>query len=51
VKIGKRNCIICLENYTNATTASCGKHPGNGVRFSNYNTNIDSQATFSVTNV
>jgi hypothetical protein len=32
VKIGKRNCIICLENYTNATTASCGKHPGNGVR-------------------
>lgn len=25
VKIGKRNCIICLENYTNATTASCGK--------------------------
>ena len=26
VKIGKRNCIICLENYTNATTAACGKH-------------------------
>ncbi|KAM0698702.1 hypothetical protein Q7P36_002169 [Cladosporium allicinum] len=24
VKIGKRNCIICLENYTNATTAACG---------------------------
>ena len=26
VKIGKRNCIICLESYTNATTAICGKH-------------------------
>lgn len=25
VKIGKRTCIICLENYTNATTAICGK--------------------------
>jgi hypothetical protein len=25
VKIGQRNCIICLENYTNATTAICGK--------------------------
>jgi len=31
VKIGKRNCIICLENYTNATTAICGKHNGSGV--------------------
>jgi hypothetical protein len=35
VKIGKRNCIICLENYTNATTASCGKHPRNKVLFGN----------------
>ena len=26
VKIGKRNCIICLESYTNATTAICGRH-------------------------
>jgi hypothetical protein len=51
VKIGKRNCIICLENYTNATTASCGKHLGNGVPFLNYNTDNDSQAIFSVTNV
>lgn len=25
VKIGQRTCIICLENYTNATTAICGK--------------------------
>lgn len=25
VKIGKRTCIICLENYTNATTSACGK--------------------------
>jgi hypothetical protein len=25
VKIGQRTCIICLENYTNATTAVCGK--------------------------
>jgi hypothetical protein len=33
VKIGKRNCIICLENYTNATTASCGKQPRNEVLF------------------
>jgi hypothetical protein len=24
VKIGQRTCIICLENYTNATTAICG---------------------------
>lgn len=24
VKIGKRTCIICLENYTNATTSACG---------------------------
>lgn len=23
-RIGKRTCIICLENYTNATTSSCG---------------------------
>ena len=23
-KIGQRTCIICLENYTNATTAICG---------------------------
>lgn len=26
-KIGQRTCIICLENYTNATTAICGKFP------------------------
>lgn len=26
VKIGQKSCIICLENYTNATTSSCGKH-------------------------
>lgn len=31
VKIGKRNCIICLESYTNATTAACGKHLRVGV--------------------
>lgn len=24
VKIGQRTCIICLENYTNATTGICG---------------------------
>lgn len=24
VKIGQKTCIICLENYTNATTAICG---------------------------
>lgn len=24
-RIGKRTCIICLENYTNATTSSCGE--------------------------
>ncbi|KAK6440465.1 hypothetical protein LTR95_003311 [Oleoguttula sp. CCFEE 5521] len=24
VKIGKKNCIICLENFTNATTSACG---------------------------
>ena len=38
VKIGKRNCIICLENYTNATTAICGKHtePWNVILGSRY---------------
>lgn len=25
-KIGQKSCIICLENYTNATTSSCGRH-------------------------
>lgn len=29
VKIGQRTCIICLENYTNATTAICGKSKRN----------------------
>lgn len=24
-KIGQRTCIICLENYTNATISNCGK--------------------------
>jgi hypothetical protein len=24
VKVGKRTCIICLENFTNATTSICG---------------------------
>nr|OQO29940.1 hypothetical protein B0A51_02936 [Rachicladosporium sp. CCFEE 5018] len=24
VKIGMKNCIICLENFTNATTSACG---------------------------
>jgi hypothetical protein len=32
VKIGQRTCIICLENYTNATTAVCGKMLRNMVR-------------------
>jgi hypothetical protein len=52
VKIGKRNCIICLENYTNATTAACGKHHVEhdfGFRIAML-TN-DFQATSSVTNV
>lgn len=25
-KIGQKSCIICLENYTNATASSCGRH-------------------------
>jgi hypothetical protein len=25
LKIGKRQCIICMENYTNATATACGK--------------------------
>lgn len=25
VRIGQRTCIICLENYTNATISSCGE--------------------------
>ena len=51
VRIGKRNCIICLENYTNATTAACGKHGGIRVWVSYRNTDIDFQATSSATNV
>jgi hypothetical protein len=51
VRIGKRNCIICLENYTNATTAACGKHRGIRVWVSYRNTDIDFQATSSATNV
>ena len=51
VRIGKRNCIICLENYTNATTASCGKHYANRISFSGCGTNKNSQDTSSATNV
>lgn len=25
-KIGQRTCIICMENFTNCTIASCGEH-------------------------
>ena len=25
-RIGRRQCIICMESYTNATSTSCGKH-------------------------
>jgi hypothetical protein len=51
VKIGKRNCIICLENYTNATTAICGKHHGIAIHLLNPNTDNNFQATSSATSV
>jgi hypothetical protein len=51
VKIGKRNCIICLENYTNATTAICGKHHRIAIHLSNPNTDNNFQATSSATSV
>jgi len=48
VKIGKRTCIICLENYTNATTASCGEfvfHGESPKPLANHSPQVTSSAT------